>query len=465
MQYVDYQGLRRYFENPDRWAPGVAWAPNQISAVEGHPNPANAVTFTSVIPSSGDPSRSCPGVPADQVFDENTNPHGVRCSLQDYMINVFGKRPQDGYAERPADNVGIEYGRKALMGGQITPAQFADLNAKLGSFDIDYNEIKERTEADRPALERVYKSGAVNQADNLDRVAIIDLRGPDPGAFHDVYRTYVLRARLEREHGTSANQILWRGQVPLLGDASFTDEAIFAVDEWLAVVEKDTRDVSLAKKLLEDKPETVVDRCTNGNGQDVPAEECDAVVQAYSDPRIEAGMPLTDDTIKCELVPLRREAYKPIEFTDAQWAELEKTYPTGVCDYSKPGVDRHPTVPWQSYQNKAGEVVYGGRPLGAVPQSKPLGGRRCKDKRKFTFRFHRSRGARVVRVRVFVNGKLRRARRGQDIRRVTLGRLPKRKFRVRIVTTYSNGKKRTSVRTYKGCGKSKPRTRRGGRRA
>ena len=202
MQYVDYQALRRYFENPGSWGPGVAWAPSQMAAVEGHPDPANAITFTTAIPSSGDPSRSCPGVPADQVFDEKTNPKGVRCSLQDYMINVLGKRPQDGYAERPADNVGIEYGLKALAAGTITPTQFADLNSKLGGYDMNYNETKARIEATPVSIDHVYKSGAVDQADNLDKVAIIDLRGPDPGAFHDVYRTYAMRARLQREHGT-----------------------------------------------------------------------------------------------------------------------------------------------------------------------------------------------------------------------------------------------------------------------
>jgi len=344
MQYVDYQLLRRYFEDPSRWGPGVAWDPQAIQAVEGHPNPANAITFTEAIPSSGDPSRSCPGVPPEKVFDEKTNPNGVRCSFQDYMVNVFGRRAQDGYANRPADNVGVEYGRRALEAGKITPAQFADLNAKLGGWDINYNETKERVAADRPALSRVYKSGAVDQADNLDKVAIIDLRGPDPGAFHDVYRTYVMRARLEREHGTAANQLLWRGQVPLFGDANYVDEAILAVDRWLAVVEKDPRDVPLAQKIIEDKPADLGDRCTDGNGNDVPAEECDAAVQAYSDPRLEAGMPMANDTIKCELRPLRRSNYT-VQFTDAQWKTLQEAFPEGVCDYSKPGVDRVPTTP------------------------------------------------------------------------------------------------------------------------
>jgi hypothetical protein len=464
MQYVDYQVLRRYFEDSSRWAPGVVWVPTQIAAVEGHPDPANAVTFTSVIPSSGDPSRSCPGVPADQVYDPNTNPHGVRCSLHDYMINVFGKRPQDGFAARPADNVGVEYGRKALAAGTITASQFADLNAKIGAYDIDYNETKERTAGDRPALAYAYKSGAVDQADNLDKVAIIDLRGPDPGAFHDVYRTYAMQARLKRDHGTSANQVLWRGQVPLFGDANYADQAIVAVDSWLAVVEKDTRDIPLAKKLLEDKPEAVADRCTDGNGNDQPASSCDTTVQAYSTPRIEAGMPLADDTIKCELQPLRRESYAPATFTDDEWKALEEAHPNGVCDYSKPGADRRPTVPWQSYQDANGNVVYGGRGLGGVPRSKPAGAGRCADKRKFTFRFHRLHGARVVAVRVFVNGKRRVTRRGRDIKRVTIARLPQRRFTVRIVTTYSNGSKRTSIRAYRRCSKTKPRTiRRGGR--
>jgi hypothetical protein len=461
MQYVDYQGLRRYFENPDRWAPGVAWAPNQISAVEGHPNPANAVTFTTAIPSSGDPSRSCPGVPADQVFDEKTNPKGVRCSLQDYMVNVFGKRPQDGYAERPADNVGIEYGRKALAAGTITPTQFADLNSKLGGFDMNYNETKERTEATPVSIDRVYKSGAVDQADNLDKVAIIDLRGPDPGAFHDVYRTYAMRARLQREHGTTANQILWRGQVPLLGDANYTDEAILAVDSWLAVIEKDTRSIQLSRKVIEDKPDTVKDRCTNGAGVDVPAATCDATVQAYSTPRIEAGMPQADDTIKCELQPLNRAGYAPATFSDDEWKELVDTYPTGVCDYGKPGVGRRPTVPWQSYQDKSGKVVYGGKGLGRVPAAKPVKARACVDKRGFVFRFHRAGRARVVAVRVFVNGKRRVLRRAHNIKRVRIKRLPRRSFTVRVVTTFSNGSKRASTRTYKGCKKSKPRTTRG----
>jgi len=56
-----------------------------------------------------------------------------------------------------------------------------------------------------------------------------------------------------------------------------------------------------------------------------------------------------------------------VQFTDEQWAQLQKTFPDGVCDWSRPGVSQQPTIPWQTYQDAGGSVVYGGRPLGPAP--------------------------------------------------------------------------------------------------
>src|SRR3954471_11987101 len=455
MQYVNYQLLRHYFEGPGI----VGWSPAEIQAVEGHPNPVNAVTFTTGIPSSGDPSRSCPGVPADQVYDPKTNPKGVRCDFQDYMRNVFGPRASDGLIGRPLGNIGFQYGLKGLLAGTISPAHFVDINEKIGSFDMDYEPTPNRTEADRAALDRVYQSGAVDQADNLDKVAIIDLRGPDPGAFHDVYRTYVMRARLMRNFGTAANQVLWRGQVPLLGDANYADDAILAVDKWLAVVEKDPRDISLAKKIIEDKPKDLTDRCTDGNGHDIPAAECDAVVQAYSDPRLVAGMPMANDTIKCELKPLNRASYAPATFTDAEWATMQKTFPNGVCNYAKPGIDRKPTTPWQTYQDHDGNVIYGGRGLGAVPAAGPVqslglrSARTCVSRRKFTLHVRAPRRQKLRSARVYLNGKRVKVRR--DRATINLRGLGKGVARVKIVAVTRSGKRYVAARAYRTCTKKR----------
>ena len=223
-------------------------------------------------------------MPSDKVYDEHTNPHGVRCTLQDYMVNAFG-RDEHGFARRGFDNVGVQYGLKGLRDGRISPAQFADFNASIGGADMDLNLTPERTAADPIALERLYRTGAIDSANNLNKVAIIDLRGPDPGAFHDVYRTYAMRARLERNFGTAANQILWRGQSPLIGDPSYADDAVFAVDRWLARVHADRRRVPLPRKIIQDRPDTVAPRCTDGNGKDIPSETCDQTVSAYGTPR------------------------------------------------------------------------------------------------------------------------------------------------------------------------------------
>jgi hypothetical protein len=368
MQYEEYYFGLQYLENPSRWDPGVVYDPVAISAFNDHPNISNPLTFTSVIPNSGDPSRSCPGVPDDQVYDAATNPDGVRCTLQDYMVNAFGV-DANGWARRGFDNVGIQYGLKGLRQGLISPAQFVDFNTHIGGADLDLEITPERTAADPIALQRLYRTGAINSASNLDQVAIIDLRGPDPGAFHDVYRTYAMRARLLRNFGTAANQVLWRGQAALIGDPAFADEAVFALDDWLAEVHADRRRVPLARKIIQDKPDSVAPRCTDGNGKELPSTACDQTVASYGTPRQGADGPLTEDVMKCRLKPMSRDDY-PVTFTDDQWSRLGQAFPGGVCDYNKPGISQGETVPWLTYQDADGNVIYGGKPLGPPPRSR-----------------------------------------------------------------------------------------------
>ena len=370
MQYVDYDILLRYFKDPSRWDPGTVWNPAQVSAVIDHPNVGNPVTFTSVIPNGGDPSRSCPDVPADQTYDPKKNPHGVKCTLQDYMVNVFGLRT-DGFANRAFGNTGIQYGLKPLREGLLTPAQFVDLNTNIGGLDYDDEVQPARSAPDPIGLARAYTSGAVDSANHLDQVAIIDLRGPDPGFFHDVYRTYAMRARLLRNFGSAANQVLWRGQAPIAGDTTFADDAVFAVDRWLARVDADHRAVPLAAKIVQDKPGTVAERCTDGQGHDIPSEVCDETVASYGTPRFAAGEPLTDDVLQCQLKPLRTDDY-PVTFTAQQWSRLQHAFPQGVCDYNRPGLSQRGAVAWQTYQDATGHVVYGGRALGPAPRSVAL---------------------------------------------------------------------------------------------
>jgi Tannase-like family of unknown function (DUF6351) len=385
-QLVDYHLVRGYAEDPSKWGTGVAWDPESIAAVEGHPNHVNSIVFDTVYWTSlGVPDDGCPGVPAEDTYNAQTNPGGVRCTLADYMINVFGPRPASswiapeqqaghGFAGLPLDNVGVQYGLEALKKGLITTAQFVDLNDKIGGGDIDSNPSPARFQADQPALANAYRSGAINSTNNLDRVAIIDLRGPDPGAFHDAYRSWAIRARLEREHGTFANQVIWFGEVPLLGDPNYATEGMLAMDRWLAAVESDRGTGTLAAKIIRDRPGDVNDRCSNIEGVELVSLpgvgtvcELPEVQTRYGTPHTVAGEGVETDLNKCTLKPLRRLDYYPITFTDEQWARLQSAFPTGVCDWSAPGVSQAGTIPWQTYQDSSGTVVYGGRGLGAAP--------------------------------------------------------------------------------------------------
>jgi hypothetical protein len=403
-QYVDYVGLRNYLEGSGSFESGIS--PAQWPSIFGHANAANHITFTEVIPNSGEPTRSCPGVPSDQVYDEDTNPDGVRCTLNDYMVNIFGvfeEGPDAGKARRPISNVGVQYGLSGLLAGLNGPSdptrpplsvsQFVALNAGVGGYDLDFNNIPERTQADPLAQERVYRSGAVNTGAHLDEVAIIDLGGPEPGAFHDVYRKYSMRDRLIREHGTADNQVFWEGQTPLLGDPSFVDDSIRAVDDWLAAVEADTRDVPLAQKIIDAKePAGIAERCVASNGEDAPLSLCDATVDPtiYSSPRIEAGggdpletVDFTDDRLDCETIPLEDYDYGGQTFaevfSEAQQETMKATFPTGVCDYTKPGHGFQDAVTWLTYQDAEGNVIYGGEPMGPAPVSVPFGPDVCAD--------------------------------------------------------------------------------------
>jgi hypothetical protein len=384
-QYTDYVALRRYLEGPGALESGIT--PAQYPQIFGHANPANQITFTEVIANSGEPTRDCPGLPDDEVYDENTNPDGVRCTLHDYAVNQFGEFPSGpdaGKARRPISNVGIQYGLSGLVDGTLLPRQFVALNAGIGGYDLDYNHIPERTKADPLAQKRVYRTGNVNTGAHMDTVAIIDLGGPEPGAFHDVYRKYSMRDRLLREHGTAENQVFWEGQTPLLGDVSFRDDGIRTMDEWLAVVEADGRDVPLSQKIIEAKEEAgVAERCVGVNGADVPLSVCAATVDPtiFSSPRIEAGggtddVGFTDDRLDCQTRPLEDFDYGGASFAETFTAEQQETlrrvFPTGVCDYSQDGVGFQDATTWLTYQDENGNVIFGGEPLGDAPVSVPF---------------------------------------------------------------------------------------------
>src|SRR5437660_5908534 len=118
-QVMDYHLLRAYFENSSHWGPGIVWSPSQWAPVEGNQLPLDAIVsdigfFDAIVP-----THSCGGISDAQRYDAKTNPGGIRCSVADMAINVFGPRPPSdwsanerklghGFAGVPADNLAVE---------------------------------------------------------------------------------------------------------------------------------------------------------------------------------------------------------------------------------------------------------------------------------------------------------------------------------------------------------------------
>ncbi|MGZ6753740.1 MAG: DUF6351 family protein [Nocardioides sp.] len=396
-QFADSHLMRLYFEDPSRWGTGVVWTEPQMAAVEGHISHVNAVVADEgLFKAALDPEHACSGttdtVPGDTStrYDDATNPGGVRCSVLDIMGNLLGPRPQSvwtpmeqaaghGFTGLPFANTGVQYGLNELEAGLITPAQFVDLNAKIGGLDVDAHQTAQRLDGDPGAIANVYRTGLVNEANHLDEVAIINHGGPDPGAGHDYSHAWWTDERLAADQGNTANRVMWFGPTPLIGDVHWANDAFLAMDRWLASVEADTSATPLATKIVADKPADITDRCTGvpgvesatgPDGQPICREpQLQPAEGRFSTSRQEAGGPKANDNLACQRTPLDRADYSfmPVPFTDAEWATLQQVFATGVCDWSVPGRGQGPAQTWLRYDAPDGSVVYGGRNLPGVP--------------------------------------------------------------------------------------------------
>lgn len=153
-------------------------------------------------------------IPASTIFDQNTNPHGVRCDFFDHNRNVFGVDPSTGYARRTFDNVGVQYGLTALNARQITTQQFIDLNQNIGGFDNNGNFVPTRAIGDLGAIKIAYQSDRVVYTGlGMRRTPIIDYRAyedlaPSSIDQHQREQSFMTRARLLATNGDFDNEVM-----------------------------------------------------------------------------------------------------------------------------------------------------------------------------------------------------------------------------------------------------------------
>lgn len=300
------------------------------------------------------------------------------------LQNIYGV-DANGYAPNPADNVGVQYGLAALRAGRISPAEFVEINACVGSWkeQPDYvpwnpyldpfdsmNMMRDpvacrmplgagwaaspRRAGDVGAMHAAYTSGHVftGEAD----LPLIDLRPYlEPQLnMHNTRQSFSTRQRMIRREGHVRNQVIWftgsEADIPArIGDA------LGVLDTWLTTGKR---------------PAAFVDKCTDASGNLIASGRhvwdgildrrapgpCTAAYPIKSSSRIVAGDGLAGDLFKCALRPLADAladgTYGSTSFTSGELAQLETIFPDGVCDYSKPDQGKPPG--WDGHGDRDG---------------------------------------------------------------------------------------------------------------
>lgn len=333
---------------------------------------------------------------------QHMQPPGVMDSVEwshfDDLRNIYGTT-EDGKLRPMFDNVGVQYGLRAFVEGEINAEEFLKLNEEIGGWKDPSEMVQEgfpflgkvedvlqgriafdpwsranmnlrtgsepapRTAGDMVAFNAAYSSGMVFDG-QLD-IPMIDWRHylEEVLDMHNSHQSFSGRQRIRNQMGHSDNQVIWFTDArPTIATADTPkrerphprdefDQTWMALDvmhEWVMNI-KANPEASIA----DNKPALAVDSCFNtdgtliGSGDDVwngiidqqPLGDCAALFPTYTTSRMEAGGPIEGSVFKCALKPvsaaLADGTYGSWSPSGTQVARLEAIHPDGVCDYSQ----------------------------------------------------------------------------------------------------------------------------------
>ncbi|MGH9214354.1 MAG: DUF6351 family protein [Acidimicrobiales bacterium] len=375
--------LTDYYATPS----GRELSAEQQAAINGHAVASTCGLWDASFATTIDPAAGCrfnvaeafgagdtpiPAVAEADIYDADTNPDGLRCTVWETNVALTGRDPETGFARSGYDNEGVQYGLDALNARVVTVDQFLDLNEQIGGYDGDGQQQPERSVVGDELVERAYAAGRVSGPwGGLPETPMIllNLYTDDVGDIHDRVRAFSLLDRLADEEGNwPETASLWT--VGPSEDASLVDtlggalgdaaaEPTFVLDEWLTAAEEHMagQGGSWDDALAATKPEAAESRCVvegqepivGPDANDDPA--CTAAYPIHEEPRMAAGTPRSAGLLKCQLVPVDEvgDLYE-VDLSDAQLDRLADIFSDGVCDYSQPSVGfTEPATTWPSF--------------------------------------------------------------------------------------------------------------------
>ena len=322
------------------------------------------------------------GFPLDEAYHPIDKPDGARPTVYDHTVNVYGTvewtPPEMGdtidVAGRPLDNVGVQYGLKALNNGDITVDEFLDLNENIGGLDRDANYSPLRTVADAEASIAACETGRILYGgEGLAITPIIDYRQYRDTRSYDIHQKihqFSTRERLLKANGHFNNQVMlvadasawagfdWNDSMDIAGSPDLAHPFIM-MDQWLRSLPEFS--LRTPENVVAAKPAALVEACYEEplTGSEYikhvetqtysPGTICSDLYPSSSTPRHMAGAPLSNDIVKCKLKPIDDDDYNAT-FTEDQMDRLHDIFPEGVCNWSEQGPYWRPLkAPWLSF--------------------------------------------------------------------------------------------------------------------
>jgi len=371
--------------------PGLT--PEQQQAINGHATAGTCDLWARTFAQGIDPAAGCrldlaaafagaggetgpapTGIPEEAIYDAETNPDGLRCTVWETNVALVGRDPDTGFARSGYDNAGVQYGLDALNAGTITTAQFLDLNEGIGGFDQDGQRQPERTDVDPELMATAFTNGRVaGPWGGLPDTPIIlvNVFTDELGDIHDRVRAFSLMDRLAEgtddgeppatvslwTYGAEASSLIETLTGAL---ADLTVQPTLVLDEWLTAAEAyqaDHPDAEWREALAEAKPAAADSRCTVGEEEHVVAPDDPTCMDAYpaaEEPRMAAGGPRSGDVLKCERVPVEaavEQGQYEVELNDTDVERLAGIFPDGVCDWSQRSAGYGPPAQvWPSFE-------------------------------------------------------------------------------------------------------------------
>jgi hypothetical protein len=300
-------------------------------------------------------------------------------TLFDALADVFGIDPATGFARLPWDNVGVQYGLKALRDEKITVDEFLLINAHIGGYKkldewvppgypydpsaprddpdpwssrnatardhMTAGDIAPRTDGDLQAMQAAYRDGFVFRGDIDAPTIIIDSYMEPRLDEHDSREKFEIRERILRARGAADNVVLWTVDGDHAAAIPVVLQAIRTQQGWLDAGKK---------------PAQAQDACFTDSGALIyrGADAYDGVYTEdtaddgaclrqfpiYGSTRSVAGEALTGDILKCRLKSVDEAVgdgtYGAVSLSEAQVQRLKQIFPQGVCDYTLPDMAR-----------------------------------------------------------------------------------------------------------------------------